>query len=925
MYTFDLASTFGSAMDKAGLTFTVDCPPLPSRVYVDRDMWEKIVLNLVSNAFKYTLAGEIEVALRADAEGSHVTLTVRDTGVGIPADELPHIFERFHRVRGQLGRTQEGTGIGLAMVHELARLHGGTVRARSVAGQGATFTVTIPTGASHLPSESLQPGRDLHVAGAGAEAFLAEALRWLPGAERPGTASVDSLPPDSDARTMAPSERRRVLLADDNSDMRDYVRRLLSDHYRVDAVGDGEAALEAARRRRPDLILTDVMMPRLDGFGLLRAIRADPDLRDVPIILLSARAGEEASVEGLESGADDYLIKPFNARELLARVRANLELSALRREALRVENELRRQAEMARERAESILASISDGFLTLDADWRLNFVNAAATRLLGRKTEDLVGRDFWELYPETLTSASGGQYRRAMTERVSVAFENHSTRLKHWFDTRVYPARDGGLSIYFQDITERKRADEALAESEARYRTLFNAMTEAYIINEIVYDARGEAVDFRAIEANPAFEVHTGMSRDLVIGRLSTEFAPGGDPEFLRFYAEVVRSGKANRWENYARRPRRWLDLRAFPLGGPRFGIVFNDITDRKNTEAARAAAEARLTAAMEIAEVGAFDYDPTTATMTASGSCNAIFGFADARASRPLSEFLERVDPEDATNFRSEMESASREMRGVALEYRVLTQDGGVKWVAMRGAAIDNRVEGPRLVGAVFDITARKSAELRREAAREHTEVLFREMNHRTKNNLAIIASMLRLQSSANRGDPQVKRHLDAAHERIITIAELHASLYQSDILGLIDFAEYLRKLCARLEDGLLSTERRIVFIVETESIMLSADTVIQMGLVVNELVTNAVKHAFDDSTRGAVIKVSASRRDGRLLLSVADNGRGLPEDWSSRGNGLGSRIINSFVKQAGGQIEVARSAGTRFEISIPVEGEAA
>jgi PAS domain S-box-containing protein len=541
--------------------------------------------------------------------------------------------------------------------------------------------------------------------------------------------------------------------------------------------------------------------------------------------------------------------------------------------------------------------------------------------LLDREREDLVGQRFYDLYPEILTSNSGAQYRRAMTERVSVAFENHSARMNRWFDLRVYPARDGGLSIYFQDITERKQAERALAESEERYRMLFDAMSEAYVVHEIIYDAEGEAVDFRAIEANPAFETHTGISRDIIVGHLASEFAPGGDPEWLRFFAEVVRSGKADRRERYSRRPRRWVDLRAFPLGGPRFGIVFNDVTERKNAELARAAAEARLAAAMEVAEVGAFDYDPATATITASGSCNAIFAFADPRTSRPLTEYIERVEAEDAANFRAEIESATREMRGVALEYRVPMPDGGVKWVAMRGAAIDTGIEGPRLVGAVFDITARKSVELRGEAAREHTEVLFREMNHRTKNNLAIIASLLRLQSSANRGDPEVKRHLDAAQERIITIAELHSSLYQSDILGLIDFAEYLRKLCARLEDGLLSREREIAFLVEAERIMLSADVVIQLGLVVNELVTNAVKHAFDDSPRGAVIEVSARARDGRLALTVADNGRGLPEDWSSRGRGLGARIINSFVKQAGGQIEVASSAGTRFEISIPME----
>jgi PAS domain S-box-containing protein len=254
-----------------------------------------------------------------------------------------------------------------------------------------------------------------------------------------------------------------VLLADDNADMRHYLQRLLlAAGFRVEAVTDGEEALGAARRLKPDLVLSDVMMPKIDGFGLLRALRGDSELREVPLIMLSARAGEEASVEGLEAGADDYLTKPFSARELLARVRVNLDMAALRREAARIENELRRQAQLAQERAEGILASINDGFLTLDQDWRFTYVNTAAQRLLGRSAEDLIGKNFWAEYAETAGTLAESNYRRAMTERVSVAFELHSMPRDRWFDIRAYPARDTDLSIYFQDISERKHAEEAL-------------------------------------------------------------------------------------------------------------------------------------------------------------------------------------------------------------------------------------------------------------------------------------------------------------------------------------------------------------------------------------------------------------------------------------------------------------------------------
>ena len=327
-FTAELASVFRAATDRAGLQLTVDCPPLAQPVWVDREMWEKIVLNLVSNAFKFTFAGGTTVRLRQ--RNRNAVLTVEDTGTGIPEHEIPRLFDRFHRVEGARGRTHEGTGIGLALVQELVKLHSGTVRADSVLGQGSTFTVAIPFGVAHLPSDRLQATRTLVTTALGARPYVEEALRWLPG-NAPEEVEREILPERAVAVEVG-SERATVLLADDNADMRNYVRRLLAPRYEVQTVADGVAALAALREHRPDLLLSDVMMPRLDGFGLVRQVRADPTLTDLPIILLSARAGEEASVKGLESGADDYLIKPFSARELLARVGANLEMARLRRE-----------------------------------------------------------------------------------------------------------------------------------------------------------------------------------------------------------------------------------------------------------------------------------------------------------------------------------------------------------------------------------------------------------------------------------------------------------------------------------------------------------------------------------------------------------------------------------------------------------------
>jgi len=330
--TADLASSFRSLIERAGLKLVVDCPPIPGPVYVDPSQWEKIVLNLVSNAFKFTFTGEISVGVRS--YGDHVELTVRDSGGGIPSAEVTHIFERFHRVEGAKGRSFEGTGIGLSLVQELVKLHGGSVRVSSVEGQGSTFVVSLPTGSGHLPAERIVD-RAATPAGTSLAPYLLEASQWIgSGRETPDApfAPIQDVPVSPSPEKGSGRERPRVLVADDNADMREYLARLLSTRWRVEVTEDGQAALASACNQPPDLVLSDVMMPGLDGFGLLRALRAHPRTSQVPVVLLSARTGEEAVLEGLETGADDYLIKPFAARELLARVQTHLDLARLRRE-----------------------------------------------------------------------------------------------------------------------------------------------------------------------------------------------------------------------------------------------------------------------------------------------------------------------------------------------------------------------------------------------------------------------------------------------------------------------------------------------------------------------------------------------------------------------------------------------------------------
>ncbi|WP_420868267.1 response regulator [Cupriavidus oxalaticus] len=483
-FTADLASLFRASVESAGMSLQVECEALPQPVAVDRDMWETIVLNLVSNAFKFTFAGGITVSVAA--QGDNAVLRVRDTGIGIPAGELPRIFERFHRVEGAQGRSIEGSGIGLALVQELVRLHGGTVEVDSVQGQGACFTVTLPRVAAD--DEQADPVAAPAASSAQARAYVDAALRW-PYAEAPAMALAaedgqysrqdwhDRQPPapDSEAAVAA-----TVLVVDDNDDVRDYMRRLLNAAgHRVEVAPDGEAALEVARRQLPALIVSDVMMPRLDGFGLVQAVRADPVLRDTPVLLLSARAGEEARVSGLGSGADDYLVKPFSARELLARVASNLRLSELRRATERRLQDL--NASLERRIAQAVtdhdrLWELSEDLLIVAGfDGTLQRVSPAWTRTLGHAPHEALGRPYLSfIYPDDLVLVTA-RLAALRHDGTPVRFECRQPRADgtlRWLAwTLTVDPSNGHLHGIGRDVTGDREVQAALRHAEEALRT----------------------------------------------------------------------------------------------------------------------------------------------------------------------------------------------------------------------------------------------------------------------------------------------------------------------------------------------------------------------------------------------------------------------------------------------------------------------
>jgi signal transduction histidine kinase/DNA-binding response OmpR family regulator len=504
-FTADLASAFRSAIERAGLRLMIKCEPISEPVYVDREMWEKIVLNLISNAFKFTFAGEIEVGLR-NANGA-IELIVRDTGTGIPPKDLPHLFERFYRVKGVQGRTFEGSGIGLALVQELAKLHGGSVRAESEVNHGSVFMVTVPTGKSHLPADRIGAERTPASPGLNGEAYAQELLGWLPGnSDEVQLTSLLSATATRAAARDGDQTRARILLADDNADMREYLHKLLQDRFEVVVVPDGQSALESARQQQPDLVLADAMMPRLDGFGLLQALRAEDRLKTIPIVLVSARAGEEARIEGLRAGADDYLVKPFSARELLARIESQLSLAGLRRHAAELERQLREKAEAERlavreseERFRALVNASSYAVYRMSPDWR------EMRQLDGRGfiSDTPKPRKDWldeYIHPDDQPLLLGA-IREAVRTKSMFELEHRVRRADGtlgWTYSRAVPVMDqqGEIVEWFgaaSDVTSRKEVQEnyrKLAETldaEVRLRTRELEKRNAEILSQSEY------------------------------------------------------------------------------------------------------------------------------------------------------------------------------------------------------------------------------------------------------------------------------------------------------------------------------------------------------------------------------------------------------------------------------------------------------
>jgi PAS domain S-box-containing protein len=904
-FTAELASLFRSAVETAGLRLVIDIPPTPVIAEIDRDMWERVVMNLLSNAFKFTFDGTITVTLSASTEHG-IAMSVRDTGIGIAHEELTRVFERFHRVAGATGRSVEGSGIGLAMVQELVKLHGGTIEAHSQPGQGARFVVTLPAprDTARQVSSASNPSDAAHApraqASERARSYVDAAMRWAPDAQHVPVAEEAPLVVSDETGGEAPG---RVLVVDDNADLRDYMRRMLAAAgHEVSVAVDGQDALDMARATHPEVIVSDVMMPRLDGFGLLRALREDEALRETPVVLLSARAGEEARVGGLEAGADDYLTKPFSARELLARVSSNLRFARLRQASERKLRDESRMLEVLNRVGTTVAGE-------LDLSRAVQVVVDAATELTGAA----FGSFFYNVLDD-----KGGRYTLYSLSGVP---KDAFSRFPMPRNTAVFGPTFGGEGIV--------RSDDITKDPRYGHNAPHHGMPKGHLavcsyLAAPVISRTGEVLG-GLFFGHPDAGVFGERSERIVTG-IAAQAAIAIDNARLFQAAQ----------DEIAERARTQSALRDL-----------NDTLERRVTEAI-ADRDRMWELSEDLFVITSFD----GALLRVSPSWSTVLGIDTQRLHART--MLDLVHPEDAPLVADELARLRGSGAPVRYECRLGRVDQGWRWIAWT-LSIDPDTR--RIHGVGRDVTAdRETAEALRHAEEalrmaqkmEAIGKLTGGVAHDFNNLLQVIGGNLQLLAKDVAGTEKAEQRVKSALAGVARGANLASQLLAfgrrqplaPKVVNLGRFVRGLDDMFRRaLGDG-----------IEIETVVSGGlwNTLVDPFQVENALLNLAINARDAMSGHGkltieagnASLDETYAMRNAEVtpgqyvMVAVTDTGSGMSPEVQERafepffttkregqGTGLGLSMVYGFVKQSGGHVKVysEEGHGTTVRIYLP------
>jgi PAS domain S-box-containing protein len=941
-FTADLASNFRSVMEQAGLDFQIRIGSISGLVYIDKEMWEKIVLNLLSNAFKYTLRGSVTLSL--SQEDDQVALIVTDTGIGIPESEQPKMFQRFHRVQNVTGRTYEGTGIGLSLVSELVKLHNGSIKVTSKEGEGSTFSVVIPN-RKHFSSEDTSTEKQQFTPVL-ANVFIEEA-----------TSLVDGVPHSGTSITPVDSNKATILIVDDNADMRRHIQTLLDKEYNVVMAGNGQEALNKIREYKPNLIVSDVMMPVMDGIQLVKTVKDNAATVNLPILLLSARAGEEAKIEGFDTGADDYLIKPFSAKELMARVRSQINLAKKRGNALQDVYNLFDDVPFA--------VGVLKG-----EDLIIEYVNKYNLAIWNCRKEDVIGKPLFEARPDIRDSAlpiHQEVYRSAKrftAIEVPINIRNNDTSESRFFNVTIDPMFDDQGKMIGQlatsiDVTEQIQARKKIEESESYFRKLADTAPATLWITE---------KDGSCSYLSRAWYEMTGQTEEEALGfgwleathpedksRTATAFmeANGAHLIFDCLYRLRQHDG-TYRWAIDKGIPR--FDDKGTFLGF--IGAVV-DVHEQRTAQLALEESKEMQRLAIEAAGIGTWGCDLATGIVTCSEKTKELFGCTENIVS--LETIFNIIAIYDREKVKQAIDAATKHPYGIYhAKYDVVNAlDGTVRSVVANGKVFFDQQRNPvKFFGTSLDVTKQKRAnDYLEEQVKLRTSQLNKLNNILQQSNIELqqfahvashdLKEPLRkirtfagrlVQDEENRLSPRSKIFLDkinSASERMFTMIEgvlnysvVNASEQRAD---LVDLNQILQNVETDLELPIAQKAAVLEYKKLTE---MEGSGVLLYQLFYN-LVNNSLK--FSKTGIPPKIKIKSTVRGNIAEIVVQDNGIGFEQEYAENifesftrlnskdqfeGTGLGLSLCKRIVERHGGHIEAKGhpGQGAEFIIQLPL-----